>query len=535
MKHIIYKNWTKAFYNMSALNTVRMLLALFMCIFLEGTGATAKEKARPLTPYEADKLFKNVLINDDEGDNYVEALEVLSHADGYKQHIPYYCAKALTRYGWVLTKHNQTTLATNMLLEAQKYLSPKDSILKYDIMSGLGNCYLNSGQFTKAKMLLLKLLDYHKRMGMFDKYIADLNNLGIYFMSVGQTGRAYTCWKRVQVLAKNKHLWHWVFEVNRNLSFLITNSSEKINLLRTTLDIEMRNNLPQLLPQTHYYLSLAYFENQEYDRAIAEAQIALEGAHSIAESVDSTEVMRLMAKIYTARQNFELAAHYYSETDKRMSERMDSANGRSDRGSRIASDLMAWCRNNVIMKNDGDFELRSSNGTDVTLRYFFIATIMLLVCIVCMAVMFKVKREKERDMSRTINYLLLFYNNQNVLLTKIFNLIRQVAGRDTDNNSRLRNIGHFIQENKLDNFETKYTAWTQRQTDGFTARLIRRYPNLTETEKQMAVFLWLGLSTHEICVLTGNQPRSVNTNRYRLRKSMSLGNEEDLVSYLQSI
>lgn len=522
-------------YNRLLLKVLRTWLVILMNVCFISLHAATKKTTRSITAHEADKLLQSVLINDGEGSNYVEALEVLAHTDGYKQNIPYYCAKALTRYGWVLIKNNQTTLATNMLLEAQKYLSPKDSILKYDIMSGLGNCYLNSGHYTKAKRLLSKLIEYHKQKGMVDKYIADLNNLGIYYISVGQTGRAYICWKRAQVLAKNKHLWNWVFEANRNLSFLITNSSERINLFKATLDIEMRNNLPQLLPQTHYYLSQAYYENQQYDRAIAEAQIALEGAHSIAKSVDSTEVMRLMAKIYTARQNFELATQYYSETDKRMRERLDSASGRADEGSRIASDLMAWCRNNVIMKNNGDFELRSPNNTDVPLRYFLMVAVMLMACMVYVPVMFKVKRDRERDMAKTINYLLLFYNNQNVLLTKIFNLIRQVSGRDADNNSRLRNIGHFIQDNKLDNFVTKYTAWPQQQADGFTERLIRRYPNLTDTEKQMAVFLWLGLSTHEICVLTGNQPRSVNTNRYRLRKSMSLGNEEDLVLFLKNI
>lgn len=521
--------------NRLLLKVLRTWLVILMNVCFISLHAATKKTTRSITAHEADKLLQSVLINDGEGGNYVEALEVLAHTDGYKQNIPYYCAKALTRYGWVLIKNNQTTLATNMLLEAQKYLTPKDSILKYDIMSGLGNCYLNSGHYTKAKRLLSKLIEYHKQKGMVDKYIADLNNFGIYYISVGQTGRAYICWKRAQVLAKNKHLWNWVFEANRNLSFLITNSSEKINLFKATLDIEMKNNLPQLLPQTHYYLSQAYYENQQCDRAIAEAQIALEGAHSIAKSVDSTEVMRLMAKIYTARQNFELATQYYSETDKRMRERLDSASGRADEGSRIASDLMAWCRNNVIMKNNGDFEFRSPNNTDVPLRYFLMSAVMLMACMVYVPVMFKVKRDRERDMAKTINYLLLFYNNQNVLLTKIFNLIRQVSGRDADNNSRLRNIGHFIQDNKLDNFVTKYTAWPQQQADDFTERLIRRYPNLTDTEKQMAVFLWLGLSTHEICVLTGNQPRSVNTNRYRLRKSMSLGNEEDLVLFLKNI
>lgn len=114
--------------------------------------------------------------------------------------------------------------------------------------------------------------------------------------------------------------------------------------------------------------------------------------------------------------------------------------------------------------------------------------------------------------------------------------MKQISGRDAENNTRLRNLSQFIQNNKLDSIgDSEFTTEQQQKIDGFIARLTRLYPNLTDTEKQIASYLWLGLSTHEICVLTGNQPASINVSRYRLRKAMSLGNEEDLVNHLKGV
>lgn len=509
-----------------------VLLAFLPWIIVYGKDDNGQKR---LTAKDASNLFYNILLGTDEGNNYVEALNILAHTKGYKDKMPTYCARALLRYSWVLLRNGQTELAGRTLREAQKYITPADSAMLYDIKSGLGNCYMNSGQYEKAKKILLELIDYHKKKGMTDKYIADLQNLGVYYNNINQLGRAYDCLKKAQKVAIEHRSYIWVFSVNRNLADILTDSQQKINLMSSTLEMEMRQNLPQLMPQTHYYLSKALFSAQQYDRAIEEAGMALEGAHEISESVDSTDVLSLLAKIYTARQNFELATYYYRETCQRMQSKDKGKNNKIANESRIANDLIAWCNNNVVMKSNGDFELKSDEKTSVPSNITIIIVSLLVLCSLTLLLIILYQKRKANEMEHTIGYLLLFYNNQNVLLKKIYNLLKQVSGRDTDSTSKLRNISHFLMDNRLDNFQSEFASNQQKKTDEFIERLTRRYPNLTDTEKQTAVYLWHGLSTHEICVLTGNQPRSVNTNRYRLRKSMSLGSDEDLVKHLHSI
>ena len=69
----------------------------------------------------------------------------------------------------------------------------------------------------------------------------------------------------------------------------------------------------------------------------------------------------------------------------------------------------------------------------------------------------------------------------------------------------------------------------------FLQRLSEKHPGLTQGEKHLATLLRVNLSTKEIAMLTGNTPKTINMGRYRLRKSLELSTEDDLISYLQNI
>ena len=69
----------------------------------------------------------------------------------------------------------------------------------------------------------------------------------------------------------------------------------------------------------------------------------------------------------------------------------------------------------------------------------------------------------------------------------------------------------------------------------FIEKLVKQHPNLTQGEKYLATLLRVNLSTKEISMITGSTPKTINMNRYRLRKSLNLSTEEDLTTYLQSV
>ncbi|MGM9787888.1 MAG: two-component regulator propeller domain-containing protein [Candidatus Cryptobacteroides sp.] len=66
----------------------------------------------------------------------------------------------------------------------------------------------------------------------------------------------------------------------------------------------------------------------------------------------------------------------------------------------------------------------------------------------------------------------------------------------------------------------------------FLKRLEETFPQLTTTDKKICAYLKMGLSSKEIAPLLNITVRSVEMNRYRVRKKLGLGREENLTDYL---
>lgn len=100
-------------------------------------------------------------------------------------------------------------------------------------------------------------------------------------------------------------------------------------------------------------------------------------------------------------------------------------------------------------------------------------------------------------------------------IDKIQNLIRE-------------NISHDDDWKKFNqNFDIVYAD--------FTKHLAELHPNLNLAEKRLCCYLKMGLSSKELAPIFSISPKSVEMNRYRLRKKMGLGREVNLVEYLQGI
>ena len=69
----------------------------------------------------------------------------------------------------------------------------------------------------------------------------------------------------------------------------------------------------------------------------------------------------------------------------------------------------------------------------------------------------------------------------------------------------------------------------------FTQHLSELHPGLTVAELRLCCYLKMGLSSKEIAPLFNISTKSVEMNRYRLRKKMGLGQGDNLTAYLQKI
>lgn len=70
---------------------------------------------------------------------------------------------------------------------------------------------------------------------------------------------------------------------------------------------------------------------------------------------------------------------------------------------------------------------------------------------------------------------------------------------------------------------------------GFFLKLKSQFPDLTENDRRLAVFLRLNLSSKDIANILNIEPKSVQQSRYRLRKKLGLNPGEDLQVILNTI
>jgi len=67
----------------------------------------------------------------------------------------------------------------------------------------------------------------------------------------------------------------------------------------------------------------------------------------------------------------------------------------------------------------------------------------------------------------------------------------------------------------------------------FYRKLLEEFPNLTHNELKICAFLRLGMNTKDICSITFQNIRTVETTRFRLRKKLNLSTGENLSTFLQ--
>jgi len=97
--------------------------------------------------------------------------------------------------------------------------------------------------------------------------------------------------------------------------------------------------------------------------------------------------------------------------------------------------------------------------------------------------------------------------------------------------SIINQFGIHSGENVWNEFETRF----ENVYETFYQQLNQRFPDLTTGEKKLCALLRLSLSTKDIAAITFQNPQSIDVARYRLRKKLNLGQDENLVDFLMKI
>ncbi len=140
--------------------------------------------------------------------------------------------------------------------------------------------------------------------------------------------------------------------------------------------------------------------------------------------------------------------------------------------------------------------------------------------------------QKKLELISTTNFISQRNEYLKSLLNKIKNLEKD---SNSDNSSELisnnikRNIDNIINSEKtFESFEKQFT----KIYPYFFKKLIEKHGKLTSTDLRLCAYLRINQNSSEIAQITGASIRTIESQRYRLKKKLNLNPEIDILNYL---
>ena len=206
--------------------------------------------------------------------------------------------------------------------------------------------------------------------------------------------------------------------------------------------------------------------------------------------------------------------------------------------------------------------LLSKNQNELTqnkIRYntylfvLIISSIVLFFILITMRINYNFQKEKNNRLTIEQEIISKDLENKNLQLISSTNFISQrneylkslrnkIKALEKNNdpkessefisNNIKRNIDNIINSKKtFESFEKQFT----KVYPDFFKKLIEKHGKLTSTDLRLCAYLRMNQNSSEIAQITGASIRTIESQRYRLRKKLNLKPENDILNYLITI
>ena len=125
--------------------------------------------------------------------------------------------------------------------------------------------------------------------------------------------------------------------------------------------------------------------------------------------------------------------------------------------------------------------------------------------------------------------------NQKSLIEEITSFFSQIDGKDSEISKLKRKLNKTFSDYSYNQQEWEsFEFQIQEIHKDFVVRLSQQFPNLSAKDIKLCIFLRMNLSSKEIAPLMHVNYRSIELQRYRLRKKMNISSEINLNKYMIS-
>lgn len=456
-------------------------------------------------------------------------------------------------------------LSIKNLYDTQRYINPADKRQTAQLYSLMGRVYSKLGDYNKGIELNDKATSIFKSLGDSASVAGCYNERGVMHYLLDEFVVAEKFLQRALTINRAQRNLKEIATNLNNLCLYQGDTEKKLSLIQEAIAINKNLDAQWSLGENYNNMGKQYYFGEQYSKALEALQKAYEYAHNIGAKELICDNYEYSSWVYAAIGDYKQAYTRLSQMYA-LSKELQSSNKLRNIEQEISYKRYQDQKYATEMQEQTyKIELLKRN-------LWFLGSVLVLGLAFSIFLYKWYKRRKglqliearyqlelsQRELSelklhqqelelqniqnaldssqQEVTSFAVFLRSRNELLDKIREMIKE--GYKMDNQAlipHLKKVNAYISQYQSgDKTNNALLLNIEDKSKEFIERLTKEHPNLTQGEKYLATMLRVNLSTKEISMISGNSPKTINMNRYRLRKALNLPTEKDLVEYLQN-
>ena len=456
-------------------------------------------------------------------------------------------------------------LSIKNLYDAQRYINPVNKQQTAQLYSLMGRVYSKLGDYNKGIELNDKATSIFKSLGDSASVAGCYNERGVMHYLLDEFVVAEKFLQRALTINRAQRNLKEIATNLNNLCLYQGDTEKKLSLIQEAIAINKNLDAQWSLGENYNNMGKQYYFSEQYPQALEALQKAYESARNIGAKELICDNYEYSSWVYAAIGDYKQAYTRLSQMYA-LSKELQSSNKLRNIEQEISYKRYQDQKYATEMQEQTyKIELLKRN-------LWFLGSVLVLGLAFSIFLYKWYKRRKglqliearyqlelsQRELSelklhqqelelqsiqnaldssqQEVTSFAVFLRSRNELLDKIREMIKE--GYKMDNQAlipHLKKVNAYISQYQSgDKTNNALLLNIEDKSKEFIERLTKEHPNLTQGEKYLATMLRVNLSTKEISMISGNSPKTINMNRYRLRKALNLPTEKDLVEYLQN-
>lgn len=475
------------------------------------------------------------------------------------------CTQAMILHSQAEQLLGNFDLSIKNLYDAQRYINPVNKRQTAQLYSLMGRVYSKLGDYNKGIELNDKATSIFKSLGDSASVAGCYNERGVMHYLLDEFVVAEKFLQRALTINRAQRNLKEIATNLNNLCLYQGDTEKKLSLIQEAIAINKNLDAQWSLGENYNNMGKQYYFGEQYSKALEALQKAYEYAHNIGAKELICDNYEYSSWVYAAIGDYKQAYTRLSQMYA-LSKELQSSNKLRNIEQEISYKRYQDQKYATEMQEQTyKIELLKRN-------LWFLGSVLVLGLAFSIFLYKWYKRRKglqliearyqlelsQRELSelklhqqelelqniqnaldssqQEVTSFAVFLRSRNELLDKIREMIKE--GYKMDNQAlipHLKKVNAYISQYQSgDKTNNALLLNIEDKSKEFIERLTKEHPNLTQGEKYLATMLRVNLSTKEISMISGNSPKTINMNRYRLRKALNLPTEKDLVEYLQN-